>query len=81
LSGANNCATACNSSNYVVGRYATFNGSNGSIYYPSLTSCNNSDSTAWATERIFAKDGICYGFNSSGAITGNSACTISVSVI
>ena len=77
----NNCGSACSvNNNSVQGRYATFNSANGAVYYPTRFSCENSDPTAWGVERIFAKDGFCYGFNSSGAITGNTICPISVSV-
>ena len=75
-SGNNNCETACSASGYVFGRYATFNSSNGAIYYPTLTSCNNSDPSAWGSERIFVNDGICYSINSSGAIIGNTTCSL-----
>jgi hypothetical protein len=75
----NGCTTVCSQSGFnsqLYGRYATFDGTvnSGKIYYPNSTSCTNEIQNAWGSERLFVKDGTCYGINEFGQITGSTIC-------
>lgn len=60
----------------IYGRYDTFNGSIGARYFTAEEYCENNTPNSWGIEGEFRflKDGICYGVDSNGYITGTTSC-------
>ena len=76
LTGNNRCLVACETSSQIFGKYLTFNGSIGSIYYANQTACETNNQMAWGFERTFVVGGICYTINDSGAIVSSTLCQV-----
>ena len=76
LTGNNRCLVACETSSQIFGKYLTFNGSIGSIYYANQTACETNNQMTWGFERTFVVGGICYTINDSGAIVSSTLCQV-----
>jgi thioredoxin-related protein len=72
--GNNDCTVACQAIGEISGKYISFNGSIGSIYYANKTACESNNQMAWGFERTFVVNGVCYTINDSGAIVSSSLC-------
>lgn len=70
------CNSVCVSggSNPIFGRYSTFDGTIGKQYFLGLSNCINNVSNTWSAETRFVKDGVCYGVDNNGYITGTTSC-------
>jgi len=72
-----NCNDVCyqeDTNTTICGKYASFNGSNGSKYYITSEDCQNQNDTNWFGPRKFSINGTCYDTNEVGVITGSTIC-------
>ncbi len=69
-----NLTCANNPNNPIFGRYANFDGSIGKQYFLGLSNCQNNVSNTWSAETRFVINGVCYGVDNNGFITGSTAC-------